>query len=125
MEKAHIKAASLMLARAFEDDYRDEFPDPEERKRKTPFACEFCLRSEFSYIEAFVTSPRLEGIAIWQQSDKRGKRPFWHVFTSGAIWPALRVGLKALGRILTLDEYVYRKHAELARPGTGTCGRWR
>ncbi len=114
LEKKHIKPVSLMLSRAFKDDLKDVFPDPEERRVKTHYVNEFLLLRDYSNSRAFITSPQLEGIAVWMHSDKRKKRPFWRILTSGAIWPAIIIGIKALRKMQAFDQYVERKHKELA-----------
>ena len=114
LEKKHIKPVSLMLSRAFKDDLKDVFPDPEERSVKAPYVYELYLLYEFSNSKAFVTSPKLEGVAVWIHSDKRKKRTFWRILTLGAIWPAMKIGIKALRKMQSLDEYIERKHKELA-----------
>jgi len=115
LEKKNIKQASLMLSRAFkDDDLKDVFPDPEERKVKIPNVNEFLLRRNYSNVRAFTTSPQLEGIAVWIPSDKIAKIPFWRILASGAIWPAIRIGFKALKKIQAYDQYLKRKHKELA-----------
>jgi len=114
LEKKHIKAVSLMLSRAFKDDLKDIFPEPEERRVKTPYVNEFYLLYEFSNSEAFITSPKLEGIAVWIHSDKWKKRSFWRMLTSGAIWSVMKIGIKAFRKIQAFDEYIEKKHKELA-----------
>ena len=49
MEKKYIKPASLMLARAFKDEMKDVFPDPEERRVKEPYVSELFIRCSYSY----------------------------------------------------------------------------
>ena len=114
LEKKHIKPVSLMLSRAFKDEFKNIFPDPEDRRVKEPIVNEFLLRLDYSYSRAFITSPQLEGIAIWMHSDKREKRPFWRILTSGAIWLAIRIGIKALRKMQAYDQYIERKQKELA-----------
>jgi ribosomal protein S18 acetylase RimI-like enzyme len=113
MEKEHIKPVSLMLSRVFKDEMKEIFPDQEERSVKEPLVNEFLIRRDYSYSNAFITSPQLEGIAVWMSSDKRGKRSFWRVLTSGAIWQAISIGIKALGKMHAYDQYVNKKHEEL------------
>jgi len=113
LEKKHIKPVSLMLSRAFKDEFKDIFPDPEERRVKEPIVNEFLIRLDYSYSRAFITSPRLEGIAIWMHSDKREKRPFWRILTSGAIWQAIRIGIRPLRKMQAYDQYIKRKQKEL------------
>jgi len=114
LEKKHIKPVSLMLSRAFKDDLKEVFPDPEERREKMPYVDELFLLYEFSNSKAFVTSPKLEGIAVWIHSDKRKKRTFWRILTLGAIWPVMKIGIKALRKMQALDKYIERKRKELA-----------
>ncbi len=114
LEKKHIKPVSLMLSRAFKDDLKDVFPDPKERRVKTPYVNELYLLYEFSNSKTFITSPKLEGIAVWIHSDKRKKRTFWRILTLRTIWPAMKIGIKALRKMQSLDKYVERKHEELA-----------
>ena len=114
LERKHIKPVSLMLSRAFKDDLKYVFPDPEERKVKTPYVNEFYLLYDYSDIRAFITSPQLEGIAVWTRSDKRKKRSFWRILTSGSIWPAIKIGIKALRKMQAFDKYIERKRTELA-----------
>lgn len=114
LEKEHIKPVSLMLSMAFKDELKDIFPDPEERRVKTPYVHEFYLLYEFSNSKAFITSPKLEGIVVCIHSDKWKTKPFWQILTSGAIWPALKIGIKALRKLQALDKHIERKHKELA-----------
>ncbi len=114
MEREHIKPVAQMLSRAFKDDLKDIFPDPEERRVKTPFVNEFLIRCSYPYSKAFVTSPKLEGVALWSRSDKRlTKRSFRRILTSGAIWSAIRIGRKALKKMDAFDDYIEKKHSEL------------
>ena len=103
-----------MLSRVFKDELKDIFPNPEERRVKEPIVNEFLLRRDYSYSRSFITSHKLEGIAVWMHSDKREKRPFWRVLTSGAIWQAIKIGIKPLMKMQAVDQYVERKHKELA-----------
>ncbi len=114
LEKKHIKPVSLLLSRAFKDDLKNVFPDPEERRVKTPYVHELYLLYEFSNSKTFITSPKLEGIAVWIHSDKRKKRTFWRILTLRTIWPAMKIGIKALRKMQALDKYIERKHKELA-----------
>ncbi len=114
LEKEHIKPASLMFSRAFEDDLFNTyaFPDPEERVRKMPYAYEFLLRYYISYGGSFITSPELEGVAVWIHSDNLGTS-FWRMIISGAIWPAMKMGIETGRRMQVLNNYIERKHRDL------------
>ena len=114
LEKKHIKPASLILARAFKDDPINAyaFPNPAERIKKMPYAYQFLLRYYFSYGGSFITSPRLEGVAVWIRSDNLGTS-FWKMLVSGAIWPAMKMGMEAGRKMQVFDQYMERKHSEL------------
>jgi GNAT superfamily N-acetyltransferase len=115
LEKKHIKTAALMLTRAFKDDPMTYyFPDPEEAKVKTPYLNEFYLRYYLPYGCSFISSPRLEGLAIWRHSDVNSGISFWRMLTSGAIWPAMKIGRKALRKLKEFDQHALRKRKELA-----------
>jgi ribosomal protein S18 acetylase RimI-like enzyme len=102
-----------MLSRAFKDELKDIFPNPEERRIKEPYVNEFLVRRDYSYSVAFITSPKLEGIAIWMHSNNREKRPFWRIITSGAIWQVIKIGIRPLWKMQSYDSYIEKKHREL------------
>ena len=105
-----------MLSRAFKDGMKDLFPDPEERRRKEPLVSELHLRLGYSFSEVVITSPGMEGIAVWMHSDRIQKRTFKRILGSGCLRLALRIGLKALQTMNAHDEYTWRKHRKLV-PG--------
>ncbi len=102
-----------MLSRAFKDELKDIIPDPQERKLKEPYANEYYLRRDYDYSVAFITSPQLEGIAVWMRSDRRKQRPFWRILTTGAVWQAARVGIKPLMKMRAYESYIEKKHKDL------------
>lgn len=114
LEKTQIKPASLMLARAFKDDPINAyaFPNLAERIKKMPYVYQFLLRYYLSYGGSFVTSPRLEGVAAWIRSDNLGTS-FWKMLVSGAIWPAMKMGMEASRKMQMFSQYMERKHSEL------------
>jgi len=113
LDRKYIKPMSLILSRAFKDDMKEVFPDPEERKVKLPYVHELYLLCSCSESMAFVTSSHLEGIAVWMHSDDRKKITFWRILTSGAIWPAIKIGIKALRALQAQDQFIEKKHKEL------------
>ncbi len=113
LEKAHIKPISAMLSRAFENDQAEIFPNPVERRRKAPYIHELFLRCSFPHIEGFVTSSRLEGVAVWRRSDINTGISWWRIITSGTSWLAVKIGLRALKKIIFFDQYMDRKRKEL------------
>lgn len=112
----NVKPASRMLARAFQDSsvYVYAFPDPNERIKKMLPAFESVLRYGMRYGKVYTTSDRVEGIAVWMRSEwtKMTIRRMWWAH---ALWPAMRIGLGASIRMLRLNDYIERKHVELAR----------
>ena len=103
-----------MLSRAFRDDPFNTyaFPDPEERVKKMPYVYGFLLRYYISYGGSFITSPKLEGVAVWIHSDNLGTS-FWRMIISGAIWPAMKMGIETGRRMQVLNNYIERKHRDL------------
>ena len=114
LEKKHIKPVSFMLARVLKDDPINAyaFPNPAERMRKMPYAYQFLLRYNLSYGGSFITSPNLEGVAVWIYSDYLGTS-FWRMLISGAIWPATKMGIEAGRKMQVFNKYMDRKHSEL------------
>jgi ribosomal protein S18 acetylase RimI-like enzyme len=102
-----------MLSGAFKDEYKEIFPDPLERASKELLLNEMYLRFEFPHSEVYITSERMEGLALWMHSDNWKKRSSRQVITSGALWQAVRVGIKPLRVILAQDSAAQKKHAEL------------
>jgi ribosomal protein S18 acetylase RimI-like enzyme len=117
LEKKHIEPVSCMLARAFIDAPFNAyaFPDAQGGARRIPYAYQSLLRYYSSYGRCYVTSPRLEGAAIWIHSDNL-RMSLWGMITSGAVWSGLRLGLQASRRMQAVNRYVEKKHHELA-PG--------
>jgi ribosomal protein S18 acetylase RimI-like enzyme len=115
LEKAFIRPAVLMLTRAFQHDPFNEYayPDAAEREAKIPYAYEFVLRYGIRYGEIYATSSRLEGIAGWLPS-KYAFMPWWRMLLSGAFWPGLRMGIEAGRRMQRFDDFVEKKHRQLA-----------
>lgn len=113
LERKHIKPVSLILSRAFKDDMEEVFPDPEERKAKTPYVHELYLLLNYSISMAFITSSQLEGIVVCMHSNKRIKRHFWQIVSSRAIWPVIKIGIKALRIMQAQDHFIEQKHKEL------------
>jgi len=113
LEKKDIKPVSQMLARAFRDELKDVFPDPVERRRKEPIANEFYLRRDAIGNHAFVTSPKLEGIAVWMRSDRKQPGNWWRMLVSGAIWLVPRLGLRPLRKLREGDNFMEQKRSQL------------
>jgi len=114
LHKDCVKPVSRMLARAFADDlfFTHVYPDATERRAKLPYLGEYFLRYGLRYGQAHVVSPQLEGIAVWMRL-KKVSMPFWKVIISGGIWPALKLGRRAIQRLERLSKYIDGKHRKL------------
>ena len=110
-----VKAASLAGARAFADDISTLYLIPDPKKRPNlRYAFEYYLRlSVFEREEAFVTSPRCEGMAIWVHS--QAKSSFLNTLRAG--WPRLplRCGWTYIFRDAAL-EHRYEKLRRMLAP---------
>ena len=113
LQKEHIKPVSQMLARAFRDELKDTFPDPIERRRKEPIANEFYLRRDTVASHAFVSSPQLEGIAVWWRSDQKKPGIWWRMLLSGAIWLVPKLGFRSVRKMQAGDRFMEQKHRQL------------
>jgi len=116
LRKGQIKPASRILAYAFRDDpiIAYAYPNENDRQTKIPYVYEFLLSYYVRYAEAYATSERLEGVAIWQRHEcKRLSMSFWQLFLSGAIWPAFKMGMKVGKRMQPFFEYIENKRWEL------------
>ena len=114
LRKDHVKAASQMLARAFHDDpvVKYAYSNPAEMKKRLPYVYEVLLRSTPPQAQAWATSERLEGVAIWTRSEQ-ATVSLWSFLFSGAIWPALRIGIRAARRMRPFFDYVETRRKEL------------
>ena len=102
-----------MLARAFKDEFKEIFPNPVERVVKEPVVNEFYLQRDYSYSKVFITSTRLEGLALWMHSNEWKINTFWRMLTSGAIWLVFKIGIVPFRKLQAADRYIQRKHKEL------------
>jgi ribosomal protein S18 acetylase RimI-like enzyme len=114
LRKDYIKPASKMLARAFQDDpiVRYALEDDKDVNTRLPHVYEFLLRYYLSYAQGYTTSDCLEGVAVWQRY-VRSKMSLLRMITSGAIWPAFRIGIKTGRRMQPFFDYIESKHVEL------------
>jgi ribosomal protein S18 acetylase RimI-like enzyme len=103
-----------MLGRAFANDpfFVSACPDAAEREAKLPYMAEYFLRYSLSYGEAYATSPRLEGIAVWMRLEKVSM-PFWRVLLYGVFWSVLKMGLRTARRLRGSARYIDNKHEKL------------
>jgi ribosomal protein S18 acetylase RimI-like enzyme len=114
LEKKHIKPVGLMLSRAFKDEMKDVFPNEEERRKKEPYVEELYVRRSYSSSQGYITSPNIEGVAIWRHSVNKVDNSFWNLLTSGSLWLMIKIGWRAIKKIDAFDQYMEKKHKELA-----------
>jgi ribosomal protein S18 acetylase RimI-like enzyme len=114
LEKKYTNLACLVLSKAFKDDPFNTyaFPDPGERAKKMPYAYQFLLRYYISHGKCYITSSKVEGVAVWIHSDNLGTSSL-RMITSGAIWPAMKMGMDTNRRMQVLSNYIEKKHRQL------------
>lgn len=68
LNEDQIEEASGVLARAFQDDplFAYLYPDPIERKIRSVTYCEFVILNGILYLDVYITSNDIEGIALWR-----------------------------------------------------------
>ena len=116
LTKGDIKPASNVMARAFRNDpiIAYAYPNENDRQSKTPYIYEFLLSYFVRYAEVYATSKDLEGIAVWQRHEyKKLNMTFWQIMISGAIFPALKMGVNVGRRMQPFFEYIENKRWEL------------
>lgn len=99
LSKKHIKPASLVLSRAFQNDpvLRWQIPDENKRFSKIHYLWELPLRIGIKYGEVYGTSEDLEGVAIWRPP-KYANISYWKYIKNGAIKFPFKFGIKSTKR---------------------------
>ena len=71
MDSALVKKAGKLLGRAFQDDPVGSYhiPDPARRARLSHYKYEMVVRLGLSHGEVYITSDKMEGLAVWLPSD--------------------------------------------------------
>lgn len=107
LQKRNVREASLVVARAFQDDLIDLhfFPNPEERKKKLPAFYEYRLGSAVRYGTVYATSSNLEGIAAWLPSNLE-KIPMWKMMWHGGFKLFRKIGNKVTSKMMVVQDYV-------------------
>lgn len=110
LNKAQIKPAAEMLARAFQDDplYTYFFPNLIERKNKLHVFLEGSLRYGIVYGEVYATSSNLEGVAFWLPFEK--DFTIWRMIRSGFLSLLLGSGKKVISRMMSFSDYASPIH---------------
>ncbi|MFW9882028.1 MAG: GNAT family N-acetyltransferase [Candidatus Thorarchaeota archaeon] len=100
LTERHIKPASLVLSRAFQNDpiIRWQIPNANKRFLKASYIFEIKLRIGIRYGEVYGTSENLEGIAIWR-APKNVNYPYWQYLKNGGFKLPFKFGLKNTKRM--------------------------
>jgi ribosomal protein S18 acetylase RimI-like enzyme len=110
-----IRPASQMLSRAFQESpvYIYAYPNADIRKKNLPRAFESVLRYGMKYGRVTTTSDRMEGVLVWTRPESM-KMTVGRMWRSGALWPAVRIGIRASVRMSRINDFIEKKHRELA-----------
>ncbi len=121
---SQVNSAASVLASAFQREplFRYLFPDSLARQRQLPRFFHVLVRNAISHGDVYVTSPRLEGVAIWYPSEK-DETSLWRAVFSGALSVRLRIeeayamrrnGGAARARFTRYSDYANSMHGRLA-----------
>ncbi|MFX1302587.1 MAG: GNAT family N-acetyltransferase [Promethearchaeota archaeon] len=105
LSEKHIKPASLVLSKAFQNDpvLRWQIPDANKRLAKLHHFWELPLRIGIKYGEAYGTSEDLEGIAVWRPP-KHVNISYWKYIKKGGFKLPFKFGLKTTKRIMFFQD---------------------
>jgi GNAT superfamily N-acetyltransferase len=111
LDKSHIKPATRVLARAFQDYplFVYLIPDDSERKNKLPYFLETFVCYGVFYGEVYATSPNLEGVAVWWPPQPAISMP-WRMVRSGMLSVLLKLGKNPVARLLPVAYHMSRIH---------------
>jgi hypothetical protein len=100
LSKKHIKPASKVLSRAFQNDpvLRWQIPDTNKRLAKIHNFWKLSLRIGIKYGEVYTTSENLEGIAIWRPP-KNVNISYWTFVKHGGYRIPFKFGIDAAKRM--------------------------
>jgi len=109
-----IGPASIVISKAFYNDplMKYFFPNPKKRKSKLPLMMKLLLRIGIKYGIVYVTSLKLEGIAIWFPSNKAKITP-WMGFLNGGLSYFFKLGSKAVKKQNRFYNYTNSMHYHL------------
>jgi hypothetical protein len=105
--KKNLKPAALSLANAFMEYTESVYfmPDEAKRRKLQPRIYRMWLKESIVHGEVWGTSPKMEGVAVWQLVD--GKNPAWkRGFSFGWWWLSLFTDKKTNKRREAYFEYI-------------------
>ncbi|MCK5157584.1 MAG: GNAT family N-acetyltransferase [Candidatus Heimdallarchaeota archaeon] len=118
LRKKDVKTASEVFLRAFVKDplLLHMFPDEKSQKKYMLEYFRSRINYGFFYGEIYATSPNIEGLAIWFQSDKFVVTN-WKVLRSGGLKLLFSVDMKTIKRVLDLGDFTNEfKHKHIHFP---------
>jgi GNAT superfamily N-acetyltransferase len=106
LNRENIKPAAITLAKAFQEYPVSVFfmPDAEKRRKTAPANFRRMLRSAIVTGEVYVTSLKMEGVAVWFPSDTR-RNSWWQRLSSGELLASLFVSKEKRKRHRAFGEY--------------------
>jgi len=114
MDSALVKKAGELLGRAFQDDPVGSYhiPDPVKRARLSHYKYEMVVRIGLRYGEVYITSDKMEGLAVWLPS---GKDVSWlRMMEIGAWVLPLKFGLGFIRRMMKTNKHSSAVHYHVA-----------
>ncbi len=114
LTKNQIKQASSIISKAFFNDPLMVFlfPKTKERSFKLSSMMELLIRLGMKYGIVHITSPNLEGIAIWFPSNRSKITPLMGLLNGGISY-FFKLGSKAVKKQNQFYKYIYSKHKKL------------
>ncbi len=110
LKRSQVESAAEVLARAFENDllFKAFFPDGSKRLRQSYHLMYNGIRYCMRYGEVYATSPKLEGIALWQltvpKEEQEQQDKFRGLFLN---WLSFRLRVE-LGKYLEKADSMYK-----------------
>jgi len=114
LPRADTAQACEMLSRAFFHDAKMAHLMPEiaARKDRSRHLFEFELRYGMLYGNVYMTSPAVEGVAVWLPSDK-AEVTLWRAFRAGGMGLQRHLGKESMDRLMafsTAIDDLHKKH---------------
>ena len=115
LNKSHRKSAVEVLTRAFRyyPLLQYFFPDELERERIAQYFFQYILSYGVRYGEIYATSPNLESVAVWLNSDNY-PMTFWRSIRSVPLSIIFGLGREGGSRMRYTGEYIDTVHKRLA-----------
>lgn len=107
LTRAHIQPAARMLARTFADEplWKYFIPNAAQRHQKIHHIFALMLTYGARHGESYITSPNLEGVAVWLPSEHT-QMSLWDMLRCGAIPAFLSLGPQTTAHISAANAYI-------------------